>query len=182
MPRPGFQPNTRSTVSTVAHLFPVTSPVIFKTDGDQTITLTDSKDPTITGDTMVHVFAPGTAVFFLVTSPANAMAGTGFLVVQALDVFGGIATGYLGTVRFGTTDTNPMIKLPGNYKFAPGDNGVHDFTGVILDTAGVQAIGVRDMVEPAITGSRQLLDLPAATARLLVVPAAPYVVPNVAPA
>jgi hypothetical protein len=164
-----------------AHLFPVTSPVIFKTAGDQTITVTDTTDATITGSTMVRVLGPDTVLGFLVTAPANVTAGNQFaVVVQALNIFGGIVTGYRGTVQFRSTDTNPMVSLPANYMFAPGDNGVHTFNGVILVTAGAQTISVMDTTNLNIAGARQLTVMPAATSNFLITPAAPNVVPNVA--
>jgi Trypsin len=100
------------------HLFNVT----FKTAGNRTVTATDVEDDAIrnTSD-LIRVVNAGTAVRFDVNTPTNTIAGQAFTTtVQAIDVFGGIATNYTGRVHFTTTDPNagagccqPTTRSPG---------------------------------------------------------------------
>jgi hypothetical protein len=170
------------------HVFTLTkdrnNAIKFMTAGDRTAAVRDAGDAAINGETTVRVLAPGTPVSLLVNTPTQVTAGAPFVVtVQALDVFGGIAPGYLGRVHFTTTDLNGARVLPPDYTFTVGvdrDNGSHSFNGVVLVTAGLQRIIATDTADPSITGDTPLTVLPAVTDRFLVTPAAPNVVPNLA--
>jgi large repetitive protein len=70
--------------------------------------------------------------------------------VTALDAFGNIATGYLGTVHFSSTDHHAI--LPSNYTFVAGDKGVHTFS-ITFKTAGKQSLTVTDVATSSITGT-----------------------------
>jgi hypothetical protein len=166
--------------------------VTFNTVGDRTVTATDVAVAAITGDIRVRVVASGTAVRLRVTTPTTVTAGAGFVTtVQALDVFGGIATTYRGTIHFTSNDTNAAVVLPADYPFVAGDNGTHAFPGVVLATAGLirdpvtnlpnpnaPFIVPTDTVNARISGGTLLNVVPDVTARLLVVPASPNVVAN----
>jgi hypothetical protein len=66
----------------------------------------------------------------------------------ALDAFSNIASNYLGTVSFTSTDSAAV--LPGSYTFTSADQGVHTFTnGVTLKTAGSQTITATGTAIPA---------------------------------
>ena len=96
---------------------------------------------------------PGVAASFTVaglTTPRVAGV-SGNVTVTARDSFGNIATGYLGTVQFSSSDG--MAALPANYAFTAGDAGVHAFA-VTLNTVGTQSIAVNDTVSGAIVGSQ----------------------------
>jgi hypothetical protein len=78
------------------------------------------------------------------------VAGAAFqITVSALDAFGNVATGYLGTVHFSSTDTAAV--LPANYAFTALDQGKHTFT-VTLNTLGGQTITATDTVHSSIAG------------------------------
>ena len=48
------------------------------------------------------------------------------VTVKALDAYGNVATGYLGTIHFTSSDTKAT--LPADYTFTAADKGVHTFT------------------------------------------------------
>jgi Tfp pilus assembly protein PilX len=100
-----------------------------------------------------------------VTAPSTATAGTSFtLTVTATDDDGNIATGYTGTVRFGSNDA--QAGLPDSYTFTAADAGVHTFT-VTLKTAGKEAISVRD-TQDHLLGYAHVAVTPAAASTLTI--------------
>ncbi len=78
---------------------------------------------------------PGVATQLVVSSGTTQVAGVAFSVtVTAEDAYGNVATGYLGTVTFTSSDTGAGVVLPGAYTFTAGDAGSHVFS-VTLVTA-----------------------------------------------
>ena len=78
----------------------------------------------------------------------SAAAGTAQNVTVTLtDNFGNVATGYVGTVHF--TSSDPLAVLPANIALANGSKTV----SVKLKTAGDQTITATDVSNPAITGT-----------------------------
>jgi hypothetical protein len=140
-----------------------TFPVTLSTLGPQTVTVTDTVSPSITGSATLKV--PSSATHFSVYGASSSMAGKSFtLKVVARDKHNNIATGYTGTVSF--TSSDPKASLPVNYTFTAGDNGEHSFL-VTLRTAGSDSIAVSDtasnisgalaqQVDAATTASLQL--------------------------
>jgi len=108
------------------------------TAGRHTITATDPPVPGgPSGSTSVNV-QPATASQLFVTGPTSVTAGTAFNVsVTAKDQYNNIATGFLGTVHFASSDGNAA--LPADYTFTAGDQGVHTFQP-ILKTSGPQSL------------------------------------------
>jgi predicted outer membrane repeat protein len=94
--------------------------------------------------------ATNTATHLALTAPASVTAGVSFsLTVTALDAYGRVATGYAGTVRFGSSDATAI--LPANYTFtATGGVAV---VSVILRKRGKQTVTVTDTLDASITGS-----------------------------
>jgi uncharacterized delta-60 repeat protein len=123
-----------------------------KTAGVQSLAATDTGTSGINGsDAAIQVNAAA-ATQFVLSGPSSARAGTAFsLTVTALDAFGNVATGYVGTVKF--TDSVTGATLPGNYTFTAADSGVHTFTGLKLKTKGKQTITVIDTGIGTILGS-----------------------------
>jgi hypothetical protein len=77
--------------------------------------------------------APPQAPFFTVTPDALTQpASTAFTVTVTAqaDAYGN--TGYLGTVHFTSSDTNPAVVLPPDYTFQPSDNGSHVFSVTLI--------------------------------------------------
>ncbi len=106
------------------------------------------------------------ATHFTVTAPSSASRGVAFdITVTALDSFNNVATGYVGTVHFTTTDMGMGVVVPANYTFVAGDNGVHTFTGgVTLVTAGNQTVTATDTTTSTITGTSAAIAVTAPAA------------------
>ena len=104
----------------------------------------------LTPDTEEFCVIPGEATRLDLTPDGGntAIAGVPFDVTVTLyDAWDNIATGYLGTVHFSSSD--PLADLPGAYPFVPGDAGVHAFlNGVTLYTAGLQTVTAQNCVPP----------------------------------
>ncbi len=94
------------------------------------------------------------SVTFVLTLPAAVGAGdTTTATLTAYDSNYNVATGYLGTVHFSSTDG--AATLPANYTFTSGDAGTHTFTGgFVLQTPGTHTVTVTDMANPTITLTR----------------------------
>ncbi|HEY7269512.1 MAG TPA: hypothetical protein VH951_06770, partial [Dehalococcoidia bacterium] len=82
-------------------------------------------------------------------------AGTPFnLTVTAVDVYGNVLPTYTGKVQF--TDSVTGATLPAKYTFTSGsgkDNGVHTFTGLVLNTKGSQTLTVTDSKSGQVLGT-----------------------------
>jgi hypothetical protein len=85
-----------------------------------------------------------------------------------VDAFGNVTPAYRGTVHLTSTDPNPNAMLQGDHTFTAADNG-RAALGVILVTAGTQAITATDMANPAITGTQAGIQVNAAAAVTLTV-------------
>jgi CSLREA domain-containing protein len=116
-----------------------------KTAGTDSITATDTSNPSITG-TGYFTVPPGPAVSISLLAPSSAYAGSPFsFTVTAHDLYGNVATSYTGTVHFTSTDTRAGVSLPSDYTFTAGDNGTHTFVnGATLVTVGGQTITATD--------------------------------------
>jgi fibronectin type 3 domain-containing protein len=96
------------------------------------------------------------------SAPASVLVVSGFpnpvtagtsqsFTVMAKDANGNVATGYVGTVHFTSSDSQAV--LPANYAFVAADKGVHVFSAT-LKTVGTQSITATDTVTPSITGTQ----------------------------
>jgi hypothetical protein len=124
-----------------------------KTAGTQTIraTLTDKNGKTIEGTGPSVVVNPsGARSLALAGLPASTTAGAPqTFTVTALDAYGNIATGYLGTMHFTSSDSRAA--LPSDYTLTASDHGTHDFSASLI-TVGSRAIRASDTAHPSITG------------------------------
>jgi hypothetical protein len=118
------------------------------TAGTWDVTATDAIN-NLSGSANVNVVA-GSAVAFVVTGPTQAVAGTPFdVTVAAVDAFGNVASGYTGTITFGSDD--PAAGLPADYAFQPADQGSQTFT-LTLGTPGTRRVTVTDTLDPTLSG------------------------------
>jgi hypothetical protein len=96
------------------------------------------------------------------TAPAAHLVLTGFpsptpagapqpFALTAQDATANIATGYVGTVHFASSD--PLAALPHDYTFTAADHGTHAFSAT-LNTAGTQSLTATDTATSGITGSQ----------------------------
>lgn len=94
------------------------------------------------------------AVTFVLTLPTNAGKGDAVSgTLTAYDSNYNVATGYIGTVHF--TSTDGLATLPLDFTFTPGDNGTHTFpSGFVFQTSGSQVVTVTDTGTATNTGSR----------------------------
>ncbi len=148
--------------------------ISLKTAGAQSVTATDISNPSISGTESNIALEPAAASSLVVIGfPSTDTAGAiETLTVTAYDPYGNIATSYLGTIRFASTDHR--ASLPGNYTFTWGDAGVHTFTAR-LETAGVQSITVTDTANQLISDSESPITVKAAAASSLVVTGFPAI-------
>jgi hypothetical protein len=130
--------------------------VVLCSAGPQTITVTDTANPSLNPPPAVVSVVPG-AVTTLALSvlPSSLTAGSaGTVTVAAQDGCGNTVPGYRGTVRFTSSDTSATLPTPNPYTFTPDDNGVHPFpNGVIFRTAGNQWLRATDTANASVTGS-----------------------------
>jgi hypothetical protein len=122
----------------------------FKTAGTRTLTATDANASSITGSASISV-SPASASTLSITGSTAATAGAGESVtVTAFDPFGNIATGYLGSVNF--TSSDPSAVFPATYTFKAADHGSHTIS-VTFKTTPSQSITGTDGSNGSITGS-----------------------------
>ena len=144
--------------------------VTLKTAGSQSITATDTSTSAITGTLSGVSVSPASASRFILSGlPSSATAGVSqSLTVTAEDPYGNVATGYIGTVHFSSSD--PKASLPANYTFASANNGVHAFA-LTFATAGTQWVTVADTVASQVTSTQSGISVtPAAPINLAASP------------
>ncbi len=122
--------------------------VKFFTVGTQTLTATDVITPSITGVVSSDATAPIASSFAVTGYPATVAGKSNSFTVSVVDTIGQVATGYIGTVYFASSDI--QAGLPASYAFTVADAGVHSFAAT-LRTAGNQSISARDLTG-ALTG------------------------------
>ena len=145
------------------HIFSVT----LKTAGTQAIRARDILTATVAGAQYGIVVTPAAAALTVSGLSSPRTAGTaGNLTITAKDSYGKTATGYLGTIRF--TSTDPAAVLPADYTFTAADTGTHIFS-VTLKTAGTQTVSARDTITNTITGAQSGIVVTPAPATTLVV-------------
>jgi hypothetical protein len=139
-----FVPGTDNGV----HTF--TAGVTLKTAGIQTVTVSDTSNGLVLGASGTVTVTPATATHFVISAPASAKKGAPYsFTVTALDAYGNVATGYLGTVHLSSSDAGAL--LPQNYTFTATNGGVATFSAV-LNTVGVQSLTATDTKTKTITG------------------------------
>jgi hypothetical protein len=117
------------------------------------VTATDKTTASITGSQSVTV-TPGAAKTLSVGTFNPFPAGsTHSVTVTVRDAYGNVATGYLGTIHFTSSDTKAT--LPADYTFTAADKGVHTFSlALVLKTVGSQWVRATDKTTASITGSQ----------------------------
>jgi sugar lactone lactonase YvrE len=140
--------------------------VILRTAGNGSVTATDTTN-TITGTATVSVAAAAADHYAVATSAQDPdVAGTAFdVTVTALDAYGNVATGYVGTVHFSSADPYGA-SLPADYTFQAGDQGQHTFAGgATLFTAGTWDVTATDTAT-SISGTANVRVIAAAASQL----------------
>src|SRR5262249_48919534 len=123
-------------------------PFSFYTAGSQSITATDTADPSLTGTATVTVNPAAASSLLLIASPTTVTAGDTIpLTLTAYDPYGNVATGYSGMVHF--TSSDPQANLPADSTLT---NGTGTFAANLY-TAGVQTITATDTVNSTLTST-----------------------------
>jgi hypothetical protein len=129
------------------------------TAGTQTITATDTGNPSITGtQSNIEVDPAATAAFIVAgyPSPVARMEFNDF-TVTAVDAFGNVTPAYTGTVTFSTDAMS--ADLPDDYMFTPADAGTHTFSAA-FNRFGTFFLAATDTVNPSITGAQTGIEVP----------------------
>jgi hypothetical protein len=121
-----------------------------KTIGSDSITASDTADG-LSQSASVSVSPAAASSFTLAGFPSNTTSGAAHsFTLTAYDAYGNVATGYLGTVHFGSSDR--IAQLPGDYQFTAVDAGVHSFSAT-LNSPGTQSLTANDVNNNSVTGS-----------------------------
>ncbi len=123
------------------------------TPGDQTLTVSDTANPNLTGTQAVAV-APAALIVTGFPSPTRA-GDVGIFTVTVVDANGNVIPNYTGTVHF--TSSDPQAVLPDDYTFIADDMGTHSFAA-ILATAGTQSITATD-VASGVSGTQDGIEV-----------------------
>jgi large repetitive protein len=111
---------------------------VLKTAGTDSITATDTTNPSITG-TGFFTVQPGVATHFGISAPPSAYVGAPIsYTLTAYDLYGNVATSYGGTVVFTSTDLSAIL---------PGSSAISNGTGIFsatMETVGLQTITATD--------------------------------------
>jgi hypothetical protein len=119
--------------------------------GSHSLTATDTASGiAITATRTTNPAAASTLKVTGYPSPTTAGAGHSF-TVTAYDPYGNVATGYLGTVAFTSSDAAAL--LPANTAFAAADHGKHIFTAT-FKTTGTQSLTATDTGNGSINGTQ----------------------------
>ena len=137
--------------------------VIFKTTGTQSLSLADTANSALKAFAGVSVTTSAQVLVLSALVQSTTAGTTQAVTVSLTDSFGNVATGYVGTVRFASSDSRAV--LPGNYTFTAADRGSHTFQ-VTFKTTGQQSLSVTDAASGALIASANLSV--ATSAQLLV--------------
>ncbi|MDP2859499.1 MAG: DUF3604 domain-containing protein [Bacillota bacterium] len=107
----------------------------------------------VAGDTSLRITG-GEASNLVAIAPSQAVEGEDtWLMVKAQDMFGNVASGYLGTISLSCPG---LLGLPGTYRFTEADQGVHWFKGMSW-YKGILPEGVGRGIPPGGTGRHRVV-------------------------
>jgi hypothetical protein len=137
------------------------NPLYVNSAGVHTVTATSPFLPT--ASTQLTIL-PAAATRFTVAAPPSSTAGSSVNVTAtAYDIYGNVATNYVGTVALSSSDV--QAALPAAYGFTAADSGMHIFSAT-LKTAGPQTITARDSAK-AISGTSTAIQVAPVAASTL---------------
>lgn len=121
--------------------------VTFATSGEQTLTVTDTDNATLTGTAVTNVVAPAVAIRMVVRLPMDVPKGRAVPVtVVALDAASRPVPSYNGTVKVISSDARAV--LPAEVTLREGYASFQ----VTFATEGEQTLTVTDLVDASLTG------------------------------
>ena len=138
--------------------------VTFATQGEQTLTVTDTANATLTGIGVTNVVDPAVATQFLVRLPMNVPRGSAIRVeAVALNAAGLPLPSYTGTAKVISSDASAV--LPAEVTFREGRAAFN----VTFATLGEQTLTVTDTTNATLTGAAVTnVVAPAVATRLVV--------------
>ncbi len=153
----------------------ITTALVFKTAGIQSITATAAANPAETGSEGNIQVQPGAGQSLLLSDSGSPTAGVPFAVtVTAIDAYGNVATTYDGTIDLSSTDPAaefPLtynfndVALPATFNVAPEQLGTGTFY-VTFETSGTQSLTATDSSTATITGTLPSLAVQGASTAL----------------
>jgi hypothetical protein len=135
--------------------------VILYTAGNQTVTVNDTVNNSVTGIATVNVTPVAVDHLAVAGFPDTVAGHVHTFTVRAADKYGNTNPAYTGTVHF--TSNDPKAVLPEDYTFVASDNGVKIFAGILI-TSGTRTITATDTVTGTITGTHPGIVVNAAPA------------------
>ncbi|MEI6266352.1 MAG: S8 family serine peptidase [bacterium] len=104
-------------------------------------TATDVANNVSVKSTSVNVSRTAGPSIGLAVVSTSVIAGTEFnITASALDADTNVNTGFRGTVTLTSSDSAATLPTQSNHEYVSADNGVFEFTGITLRTAGAQTI------------------------------------------
>jgi hypothetical protein len=132
--------------------------VTLNTSGEQTISVNDKASNSINGSSDV-IQVSGPVTHFSVSATNSAATRSNLvLFVAALDASNNTSTGYTGSVKVTSSDSNAILPANGTLSFGSGN-----FT-IIMETAGPQFVTASDTVTSSITGTSSSIVVAPTTA------------------
>jgi hypothetical protein len=132
-----------------------------KTAESSTVTVQDTAKSAIDGSTRIQIEATAASRFEIDTLSSTIAGAALNITVTALDPFGNTATGYTGTLHFGSSD--PDATLPMDALLVAG---VKEFATRLV-TAGTQTISASDTSDSSVSGvSADIVVAPAPATHL----------------
>ena len=127
-----------------------------KTAGTQSLTAADTVTGSIVGGQAGIVVKPAAASRLIIGGLPGVKHGVAFTFTMSMvDAYGNIATGYVGTVHFRSSDSTAT--LPANYTFTAADAGQHTFVNqTILRKKGKQTLTLIDTLKSALTDTESV--------------------------
>ena len=110
--------------------------------GQATVTCKDETDGVFLSTTPSLTFNPGPASSLALQASSEAAAGSLFSLKAILSDRYGNAASSLHSLSFSSTDSRAV--LPNAYQLTGGDGGSHTFTDIVLKTAGLKTVTVKD--------------------------------------
>ena len=126
------------------------SGIVFKTAGSQTLSAADTLTPSMIGtQSGIQVSAaPASTLTVTGLSTPRTAGAAGSVTVTALDMYGNVASSYVGSVALSSSDGQAV--LPPATAFTSADAGTRPFA-VTLNTVGMQSITATDTLTATIT-------------------------------
>jgi hypothetical protein len=122
-----------------------------KTAGRQTVNASDIANGLVAGGMKITVSAAAAAASFLLSGfPTTTVPGAAHtFTITALDAYDNVATSYMGTVHFSSSDS--QAALPADYVFTTANRGKHSFRAT-LKTTGIQSLAATDALFACLSG------------------------------